>query len=109
MHPALGVLATILITQAIWAAQVRSDVATDEVAVRVARNDERLQDHDRRLKDLEDLKIDARLVAIETQLKTGNTLQYTSTGGLVVLVAEAFIRRKRYKLTDTTDDNDSKK
>ena len=41
-----------------------------------------------------------RLTVIETMLRNGLALQYTSTGGLALLVLDAVVRRKQSRSTD---------
>lgn len=96
LRPLIAVFAVLLFVQLVWAQSIQAQVASD-IGERVAADGQHLSDIDRRVQALENLQIDHRLTAIETLLKTGNYLQYTSTGGLLLLCAEAYIRRRRMK------------
>lgn len=103
VRPSLAAIAVFLIIQMIWAQSVRAQYQPMPAQEELAVHSERLDDLDRRVTEIEKLSIPSRLTAIETQLRTGNNLQYTSIAGLALLCVESLLRRKRYRETDLLD------
>jgi hypothetical protein len=69
---------------------------------RMAVSEEKITEHDRRISDLESMKLSERLAKLETNVHdlqemahNGNYLQYTTNGGLVLLLVDVFVRRRK--------------